>query len=59
MGSIPLRITLDEIDGFVEIYDGIRYVVLLSNSWYHKICDRIKYLISKKLVLQIVFIIIL
>ena len=48
MGSIPLRIRFDWINGFIKIYDGIRYLVLFSNSWYDKICDRIKYLISKK-----------
>ena len=25
MGSIPLCISFDEIDGFIKIYDGIRY----------------------------------
>ena len=29
-----------------KIYDGIRYLVLFSNSWYDKICDRIKYQIK-------------
>ena len=59
MGSIPLCIRFDEIDGFIKIYDGTRYLVLFSKSWYDKICDRIKYLISKKVVLQIALIIIL
>ena len=45
MGSISLRIRFDEIDGFIKIYDGIRYLVLYSNSWYDKMCDII---ISKK-----------
>ena len=48
MGSIPLRIRFDETDGYIKIYDETRYLVLFSNSWYDKICDRIKYLISKK-----------
>ena len=48
MCSILLGIRLDEIDGFIEIYNGTRYLVLFSNSWYGKICDSIKYLISKK-----------
>ena len=59
MGSIPLCIRFDEIDGFIKIYDGTRYLVLFSKSWYDKICDRIKYLISKKVVLQVALIIIL
>ena len=48
MGSIPLRIRFDEIDGFIKIYDGIRYLVLFSKRWYDEICDRIRYLIRKK-----------
>ena len=30
MGAKPLRIRFDEIDGFIKIYDGIRYLVLLG-----------------------------
>ena len=41
MGSIPFRIKFDEIDEFIKIYVGIRYLALFSNSWYDKICDRI------------------
>ena len=48
MCSIPLRISFDEIDGFIKMYDRIRCLVLFSNSWYDKICDRIKYLTCKK-----------
>ena len=40
MGSIPLRIRFDEIDGFIKVYDGIRYLVSFSNSWYDTICDK-------------------
>ena len=29
MGAKPLRIRLDKIDGFIKIYDGTRYLVLL------------------------------
>ena len=46
MGSIPLHIRLDEINGFIN--DGIKYLVLFGHSWYDEICDRIKYLISGK-----------
>ena len=28
MGSIPLHIRFDKIDGFTKIYDGIRYLVI-------------------------------
>ena len=48
IGSIPLRIRFDWIDGFIKIYDGIRDLVLFSNGWYDKVCDRNIYLISKK-----------
>ena len=30
MDSIPLRITLDELDGFIKVYDGIKYLVLFG-----------------------------
>ena len=32
MGSIPLRISFDEIDGYIKTYDGIRYLVLFSSD---------------------------
>ena len=57
--SIPLCISFDEIDRFIKICDGIRYLVLFFGDFYDQIFDRIKYLISKKVVLQIVIIIIL
>ena len=59
MGAKPLCIWFDKIDGFIKTYDGIRYLVLLGHSWYDKICDSIKYLISEKMILKIVLIIIL
>ena len=59
MISKPLRIWFDKIDGFIKLYNGIRYLALLGHSWYDNICDSIKYLISKKMVLKIVLIIIL
>ena len=40
--------------------DGkIKYLVLFDYGLFDKICDKIKYLISKKVVLQIILIIIL
>ena len=48
MGLIPLRIRFEKIDGFIKIYDGIRYLVILDRNWLDKICDSIKYLISEK-----------
>ena len=48
MGSKPLRIRFDKIDGFIKIYNGIRNSVLFGSQWYDKIFDNIKYLISEK-----------
>ena len=56
MGEKPLRIWFDKIDGFIKTDDGVRYLVLLK---YNEIYNRIRYLISKKVVLQIALIIIL
>ena len=47
-GATPLHIRYDQIDGFIKIHDGIRYLVLFDCGWFDKICDRIKYLISEK-----------
>ena len=30
MGAKPLRIWFDEIDGFIKIHNGIRYLVLFG-----------------------------
>ena len=48
MSSIPLRVRFDKIDGYIKIHDRIRYLVLFGHGWYDEICDRIKYLISKR-----------
>ena len=40
----PLRIRFDKMDGFIRIYDGIRYLTMFSS----KKIDRIRYLISLK-----------
>ena len=47
MVSKPLRIRLDEIDGFINISDGIRYLVLLGSGLNNAIYNRIRYLISE------------
>ena len=38
MGKNPLRIRFDKMDGFIKIYGGIRYLVLLE---YTEIFDKI------------------
>ena len=48
----------DKIDRIIKIHDKIRYLVLFDYSYCDKICDKIKYLIVKKVVLHIVLIII-
>ena len=48
IGSKPLSIMFDEIDGFIKIYDGIRYLELFGHLWYDEIYDRIRYRINKK-----------
>ena len=48
MSAEPLHIRVDEIEEFIEIYDGFRYLVLLDYGWCDKVCDSIKYLISEK-----------
>ena len=52
-------IKFDKIDGFIMVLDGkIKHLVLFDYGLLDKICDKVKYLISKKVVLQIVLIII-
>ena len=47
MGSIPQRVRLDKIGKCIEMYGGIRYLVLLSYL-YDEIYNSIKCLIRKK-----------
>ena len=48
MGSKPLHIRFDEIDGSIKIYDRIRYLVLFGSGLYDAIYNRIRYLISEQ-----------
>ena len=57
---LSVRIRFDKIDGFIRVHGGeVRYLVLFDYGLFDEICDKIKYLISEKVVLQIVLIIIL
>ena len=47
MGSISWHIRFNKIDGFIKIYDGLRYLVSFGSGFYDESFDRIKYLISK------------
>ena len=51
MDAKPLPIRFDEIDGFIKIYDGIRYLVLFGPERYVAIYNRIRSLISEKSVI--------
>ena len=48
IGSKPLHIRFDEIDGFIRIYDGTRYLTMFGSEKYDATYDRIRYLISLK-----------
>ena len=59
-GPKPLRIRFNEISRFIVFLDGKTKHLILFDYWlFNKICNKIKYLIIKKVVLQIVLIIIL
>ena len=45
----PLRIKFDKIDRFIIVLDGkVKHLILFDYGLFNKICDKIKYLISKK-----------
>ena len=56
MGARPLRIKFDEINEFIKVYHGI---ILFGPEQYDAIYNKTRYLISKKIVLQILLAIIL
>ena len=41
-----MRNRFDEIDGFIRVYNGIRYLVLSGSEKYDSIYNRIRYLIG-------------
>ena len=43
--SNPLRIRFDEIDGFIIIYGGTRFLTLFSSENYEASCNRIRHFI--------------
>ena len=52
MGPKPLCVRFEKIDGFIRVHSGkFRHLVLFDYGLFDKICDNIKYLISKKGVL--------
>ena len=48
MNVKQLGIRFDEIEEFIIIYDGVRYLVLFVSERYNKIDDRVRYFISEK-----------
>ena len=48
IGTKPLRVRFDKIDGFIRFYDGITYLTLFGSEKYDAIYNRIRYLISLK-----------
>ena len=57
MGAKLLSFRFNKIDRLIRVLGGeIRHLVSFDYGWFDKICDRIKYLISKKVVLQRVLI---
>ena len=60
MGPKPLRIRSNKIDGFIWVHGGeFRYLALFDHGSFDRIGDTIKYVIRKKVVLQIILIVIL
>ena len=55
IGSKSLRTRLDKIDGFIRINNGTRYLVLFGSEKYDTIYNRIRYLISQKRGIHMIF----
>ena len=47
-GAKPLHIKFDNIEGFIRVYDGTRYLVLFGGEKYDFICNRIRYVVGVK-----------
>ena len=55
IGSNPLRIRFDKVDGFIRIYDGNRYLTLFVSEKHDAIYSRIRYLINQKISTTYIF----
>ena len=44
----PMRIRFDNVDGLIETYDGIRYLLLFDPERHDGIYKRIKHIASEK-----------
>ena len=45
-GSKPLPIRFNEVDGFIRVYDGTRYLTLFGSEIYDAIYNRTRYFIN-------------
>ena len=48
IGSKPLHVRFNKMDGFIRFYDATRYLTLFGSEKYDTIYDKIRYLISLK-----------
>ena len=55
IGSKSLRTRLDKIDWFIRINNGTRYLVLFGPEKYDTIYNRIRYLISQRRGIHMIF----
>ena len=55
----PLHIIFNQLDRFIRVYDGIRYLVLFGCEKYHAIYNRIRHLISQTRGITYIFLIIM
>ena len=55
IGSKPLQIRFDEIDGNIRTYDGTRYLTFFVSKKYDAIYNRIRYCTSLKSSITYIF----
>ena len=48
LDSKPVLIRFNEVDGFVRVYDGIRYLVLFGSEIYDATYDKIRSFLSQE-----------
>ena len=49
IGPRPFCIRFNQVDGFIRVYDGNRYLILFGLEKYDATYNRIKYLIGVKI----------
>ena len=58
LDSKPLLIRFNKVDGFVRVYDGIRYLVLFGPEIYDATYDKIRSFLSQESCIKILFLLI-